>query len=343
MNLALRALLILAGATLAVVGGYNNALFWALIMAPVSAQAQIAFVVVSIACGAIKILVPAYAAASSIAWRRMPAAALAAFAVAILFDVASGLGYAGMTRAAATADQREANRRYETADTVARKARDVLAGLPAPARSLERVRSDLATQEAMAGGCDGKRGNLTVCVPVHKLRGEAAEHVAHDKAREAVGVAEHALSVIPAPRDPDPQLAAIGRALDMFGLSVKRERLEAAWGLLMLLLLEFGAFPLIAFAMAPGGSDHSPKPGLPGASQPLPPPQPVTGEQAALLAVLAGYAADADGWVSAPLTRLEQACGRSTTTISRDLAALVAAGKLAKRSSGRGFKLRVMK
>lgn len=339
MNLALRALLILAGATLAVVGGYNNALFWSLIMAPVSAQAQIAFVVISIACGAIKILVPAYAATSSVEWRRMPAAALAAFAVAILFDVASGLGYAGMTRAAATADQREANRRYVTADKSAADARAVLASLPAPARSLERIRSDLATQEAMAGGCDGKRGNLSVCVPVHKLRGEAAEHVAHDKAREAVGVAEHALSVIPAPRDPDPQLAAIGKALDMFGLSVKRERLEAAWGLLMLLLLEFGAFPLIAFALAPGGSECAQRPDV---RQPLPPPWPVTAEQAALLTVLAGYTADADGWISAPLAGLEKACGRSVTTISRDLAALVAAGKLAKRSSGRGFKLKVM-
>ncbi|MGI9159840.1 MAG: hypothetical protein ACR2K1_08820 [Saprospiraceae bacterium] len=338
-------MLLLAGATLAVVGGYNNALFWALVMSPVSREAQIAFVIVSIACGAIKILVPAFASANNIGLRDTPRAALIAFAVAILFDVASGLGYAGLTRAAATADQREANRRYEAAKTALDDARTVLLDLQKPARTAERIKADLAAREAEAGGpCEGRRGGVTACAPVHKLRGELADAVAHANARDHVAGAELAFARVPAPRDPDPQLAAIGKALEMFGAKIRRERLEAAWGLLMLLLLEFGAFPLIAFALAPGLPSPGERPREPTADRgkPLPPPQPVTPEQTALLAILRGYTPDADGWVSAPLAALETASGRSVTTVSRDLAALVAAGKLAKRSAGRGFKLMVL-
>lgn len=334
----------------------TNAAYWtdALKSDPTAQQIAVA---VSILAGLFKIAVPA-------AVRIMkPATAerrglWALFALALLFDVTSGLGYAGMVRGSASGEQRQTNNQRRGLEADRKRVEAELARLEVP-RAFTSIEAERRVAEAQKGDCGPRSGrsHLDSCTRPGKLDGELGNAAAYGAAVDKLARIDAALTALPPAKDADPQAAAIVRALKFVKLDIEEATAGILWGLVLLMLLELGSTVGPAATLAPrsegpsrpAGSplDHVGVTGAATSAAPLAaPPRPAKGRQRLDLAVtlrsiqsrtlaVPGAVVAADGSMTLSQSELAAVLGTSKTIINRGIKDLRDAGTVTVKA-GRG-------
>lgn len=375
IGLLIRFVVAAVAATLAYWSFRSNADFWRHTFAA-NVEVQSFYVALSYAAGGAKYGLAVYAEYFNVRLRdNRPY--LLVFVVALAFDMLSGIGYASLSRA-------EISR--ETDDLVIRRA--------AISEKIERLESRLSTitpgrvaavvriereSQAKLGRCESRsEARSDRCRKLAMLDAELADSSARESIFAELDALQTALADLPAPREADPQAAAVAGALNAALALVPGapavSNASAKWGLALLLVLfiELGPItcaraaiavrplpalpqppaprprPKILAAPAPG-NDETPAPAFEPCRPTLVRSQPK--DRIDLLAALrqadAGgpcpawlHRAD-DGWLYLSQSEAALAAGVSKPTIGRRLRALETAGeaKMAVTSRGTGIKL----
>lgn len=346
-----RALLILPAIGLVALSFGANAYFWHATMSH-DATAQVAWVAISILCGLVKVGVPVAFAILAIGWREQPAVS-AAFAVALVFDIFSGLGFSALTRGDAAA-----SRQHSAAPVVElqRQRDDAAAALArlAGVRLTARIEVERKAASVRATNCGTRRGAATPeCETLAKLEAELTDARERDRLTATVNDLSAKLTGAGPVRDADPQISAIALALSAVGLSPDRETLAKAFGLLLVLLVELGstALPRAAFVRAPVA------PADPVRPEPVEPPAPVRRPRKTTAAIdpldvvrsatagrmtIPGATLTADGWLYVSQRALADVVGKSPPTVNRALKAAEAAGEILTRIDAKGSAIKLL-
>lgn len=352
-----RVLLLLPAVGLVAASFAANAYFWFSSMAH-DPTAQVAWVAISILCGLVKVGVPIAFVILAIGWRDQPAVA-AAFAVALIFDIFSGLGFSALTRGDATAARQHdaapvvelVRQRDDAADKLARLA-DV--------RLTARVQVERDAAAVVAPNCK-LRSNAVgeQCRALAALDAELTEAKERDRLAKVVDDLSARTSTAEPVRDADPQLTAIALPLAAIGLSPDRETLSRAFGLLLVLLIELGstALPRAAFVRAPAKA--TPPPALPVpihvepvATLPTPAkpkrkpsaidPLDVVRSACAGRMTIHGATLTADGWLYVSQRAIADVVGKSPPTVNRALKQAEADGIILSRVDSRGSAIKLL-
>lgn len=348
-----RGLLLLPATGLVALSFAANGYFWAATMAH-DPRSQAAWVAISVMCGLLKVGVPIAFAVLALGWRDQKAVA-AAFAVALIFDIFSGLGFSALTRGDAVA-----SRQHDAAPTVelARQRGEASAALArlASVRLTARVAVERDAAARRAPDCKRRANAKTeACQTLARLDAELADARERDRLAAAVDDLSGRLTAAEPVRDADPQIAAIALALSSIGLAPDRETLSKLFGLLLVLLIELGstALPRAAFAQrAPASIDLSQEPAPPAAAEPASPkPRRATRSKIDTLDVLRaacagrmsipGATLTADGWLYVSQRALADVAGQSPPTVGRKLKDAERSGTISVRTDGRGSAIRL--
>lgn len=316
--------------------------FWR--MFPNDPAAQAFWVVVSVLASSVKILAPAIIAASGQAWRSNRALALA-WCIAASFDLFSAYGYAQQSTGAVTGAAHElATARRGLTDSISELQKRVTE-LPAT-RHAAVVKASLDAAEAQHGKCGRAwEAKTDGCQFVFKLRSELASADARNTLLDEIVSAREKLAKLPGERDPDPQSTAIASAAEKMGYPISPETASRVRIIFTLILLELVPVSVLAYTLRPTPrpvrlDKPAPAKGTRGALVVATRPARAAGAQD-VLALLAGAAEDADGWISLPPQRaLGATLGISPAEANRQLQALVADGTIEKRAGRGGTRVR---
>jgi len=352
-----RALLLLPAIGLVVASFAMNAYFWHTVMAH-DPDAQVAWVVVSILCGLVKTGVPIAFLILGMTWRDQKAVA-AAFVVALVFDVCSGLGFSALTRGDAMA-----SRQHDAAPVVEliRQRDDAAAKLAryADARLTARVQVERDAAAVAAPNCK-LRTNATgePCRKLAALDAELADARERDRLAAAVNELSAKATTAAPVRDTDPQITAIALALSAVGLSPDRETLAKVFGLMLVLLIELGstALPRAAFERArdrPVEPDREPdrEPDVEPIQLPTPAKRPRKASAIDPLDVIRaatvgrmtipGATLTADGWLYVSQRAIATVVGKSPPTVSRAIRDAEQAGHILTRTDSKGSAIKLL-
>lgn len=280
-------------------------------------------------------------------WHKSPAL-LAAFGVALAFDVLCAIGHGAQTRGAKLdAHAAVISKRAEAAATVQRLERELASLVPAAEarRPIAAVAVALDTLKT-SSGCMRDESWRQCPVILAPLKTELAEaHAAERRAAEykaargrlsgQLDTAREALAAAPAPTHPDPQAKWLA---ETFGIA---ERAASSWQTVLgMLILELGV--VAGAIMANQAKQPAPKPVAPP-SQPKPVRKQGAGAEQALETmrrIVAGQLVAAGVSVSGRTlegsqTALALACGCSQPSVAKWLAELQSAGQVAITKAGR--------
>lgn len=257
----------------------SNAEFWRVTFAA-NLEAQAFYVSLSYAAGSLKYGLAVYAEFFRFRLRDQKPM-LALFAVALVFDLLSGIGYARLSRSEIGGEaQQIAERRVSLQAKIAVAKSDV-DKIPA-GRVAARVRAEHDAQSKL-GPCDARRdANTDRCRRLADLSGELADADAREKAAAKLDALRDELESLPAPREADPQAAALADAVNAVLVMVPGAPAlstdAAKWGLalLVVLLIEFGPVTCARAAVA-----HRELPPAPPAPVPRPVPKIIPAPQPA--------------------------------------------------------------
>jgi CRP-like cAMP-binding protein len=352
-----RGLLILPAVGLVALSFGANAYFWHATMAH-DATAQTAWVAISILCGLVKVGVPVAFVILAIGWRDQPAVA-AAFAVALVFDVFSGLGFSALTRGDAVA-----SRQHDAAPVVelVRQRDDAAAKLDrfADARLTARIQVERDAAKLRAPNCS-LRTNASgePCRALAALDAELADAKERDRLAAVVADLSGKTSTAAPVRDADPQISAIALALSAVGLSPDRETLAKAFGLLLVLLVELGstALPRAAFVRVPAAplpvERRAVAAPVPVEAEPVAPAKPRRASRAKVdpleviraacagRMAIAGASLTPDGWLYVSQRAIADVVGLSPPTVGRKIEEARRAGTILVRTDSRGSAIRL--
>lgn len=271
IGLTIRLVFAAIAASLAYWSFRTNADFWRVTFAK-NAETQAFYVALSVTAGAIKFGLPVYSEFFRFRLRdNRPY--LAVFAVALIFDLLSGVGYASRSRSEIGAEAAHISERRAALSAQERDAIAALARIPA-GRVAARVRAEHDAQGAL-GPCDGPRAARSDrCARLASLAGELADAEARETVEAKLGDVRAAIAELPAPKESDPQAAAVAGAVNaVLSLAPGAPQISEAaakWSLALILVLLIELGP-ITCARAAVASRPLPAPPSPPAPQKVPP------------------------------------------------------------------------
>ena len=299
--------------------------------------AQSLGILFSVIAGSIKVASPLYIVFKGSSFRTEKKLGFA-FALALIFDLWSGLSYTNMTRTEARAvierntDARaELQRQINADDAAAKKLPD--------ARPLVVVRSLSQTADAAAGSCRGRNEAASdTCKDAAKLRAELAAATEADRLTASIDTARRALATL-TKEEPTSTAAAMAKSLkDSWGLDVAASVLENVWSAIMLGLIEVAPLALITTLAdtKPATPRQVSKPSV----NRLPAPKP--GAAITVLDLLRAEPVDATGWIAGlSQQKIAEKLRTSKTSVNRELKDLITAGVILQDNGRRPAALKV--
>lgn len=332
-----RSVLVLAALAVFALSFGMNALFWWQ-QFPADLASRSIFVAFSIVAGILKICIPAVAKMhGSRLWRTLAIP----FALALVYDVWTGIGYAGMSRDEANRPALSDKAAREDVERRKARAESKLAGLPT-SRAVRIIEADLRPAEAEAGPCKSSRAAETpACRKLAALQAERAAAVERsDLEAERDKLAEQLVDA-GTPRDSRPHITRVVKGLGGLGLVVSAETLENVWTVLLLGFIEFApSLVILAMIRLPKPQRDAPAPDV------LPLPgnfaRPIAKARArsatsgdGVLPYLQAQTPDASGWIVISQRTAAAAIGISPAEVNRQLADLTAAGSITRDPNNR--------
>lgn len=350
MNLAFRALLVLAGVTAGAACFAANAWFWWHWFAA-SPESQKLMVAVSASAGVLKLAIPGHLAAARKPWRSEPALA-ALFAVVVVFEVCSGIGFAATSRGEASGGAKAHNARLVELRNELKRADALAAAIPAydPTRTPGGIESELETAKRATKGCT-ERWEIRKdrCELVAKLETELSAARKRSQILADRDAAAGRLRAHGPERTEDAQAATLGRlfrAIPGLGDTTDDGAKLLVHALLALIFelvpaaIAAGVRPQAPMPEPPRGRERDPEPSF--TNGPSPPADVDRRDVESMLAAAASGAVSLltvspDGaWLRFRQTALARELGVSKATISNHLKRAATAGRLQYRSDHNG-------
>lgn len=263
---------------------------------------------------------------------------------ALLLDVCWSLGFAQMTREAASRPRADVVAAHAELKRVATEKQTALAQVSLPEKPAAVLRAELAGLDDR--GCNEDRfKRYDRCKDVARLKTAIAAADAHDKAQREHAEAAAALAAHGVPPSTDPLAAALGNLLRTLVASATDEHAKLLFGLLMVALFELAPILALPHALKPPveaprepAAAHVAPPSVAPVPRAALPSGSIVAQLQALAAgpLPAGVSATPSGGLAGSQRAIGAALGLNAAKLNAGLRAAAAAGQLSVATTTRG-------